>query len=67
MTKDEIIDLIRHSPENLVDFFNESILLYDKDVPNYGTIQGRSCAFVLLPNIDLNSEKIISTRLLVNN
>ncbi|CDW74119.1 wd-40 repeat protein [Stylonychia lemnae] len=47
MKESELIQLVDFSPSNLLNFFENSVLVEEQNVPPYGTIRGVSCNFIL--------------------
>lgn len=46
----EITDLIECSPANLLDFFNDAMLVHDQSVPSFGKILKEPVSFITTPN-----------------
>ena len=54
LTMDEITGIIKAAPDNLEDFFNESITIQDQDQPIFGTPKGGDINFKMLDQIYLD-------------
>src|SRR3569833_1882781 len=54
MSQEEISNLIKFSPANLLEFFNDALYVHDDKVPPYGKLINEPVTFKVLPYLTLN-------------
>jgi len=58
MKEEEILELIEFSPNNLQEFFDNSLQVVDKGVPSYGILKGYPIVYALLDSPIVSASEI---------
>ena len=58
MEQDEIANLIKFSPANLLDLFDDTMMVHEANIPPYGKIRDEPVTFRMTPNQLLTPDDI---------